>query len=226
MLQQMRAVQRALFTVLLSLLLGGGVLSGCSDELDPTQPEGAYRIFRQGLLAGEADNVWECLDASTKGVFDERASTLTAMSDDIVRFLPTVDQKLARRQTGVEVLSTKGVSGGKSLFALLFVPGAVSVTPEIEVGMLVSSVELSTSKTEAIVVTQAGQQFRLAKEDDGHWRVSSWREFAVARTKWVLDNQTALQQTVEDLIAEEKEEVERIIDFLVKEHEAKSSPTE
>ena len=86
--------------------------------------------------------------------------------------------------------------------------------------------EIRQSNVEAVVVTHSGQWFRLAKEEDGDWRVSSWREFAVTRTKWILDNQTALKQTVEDLIAEEKEEIERIIDFLVKESEAKSPPPE
>lgn len=191
--------------------------SGCADELDPKQPQGAYLIFRQALFSQDADTAWDYLDGGTKAVFEDRARALDAMGEDIVRFLPQVDQRLARKQTGAELLRDKRVIDGESLFKLLFTPSAVPVTPEIEVGSQISSVEVNDAEDEAIIVTESGQQYRLVIDEDGVWRVSSWRDLAVERTKWILDNRTALTQTVQDLIAEEKEEVDRIIDFLVKE---------
>ena len=200
-------------------------LCGCADDLDPRQPQGAYLIFRQALFTQDAETAWSYLDAGTQAVFEDRAKALDDMSEDIVRFLPQVDQRLARKQTGAELLKAKQITDGKALFILLFTPAAVPVTPEIEVGTQISSVEVNDAEDEAIIVTESGQQYRLVVEEDGVWRVSSWRDLAVERTKWILDNQTALTQTVQDLIAEEKEEVDRIIDFLVKEGGAQKPPS-
>lgn len=210
-----------LLPVTVVLLVGLG--AGCADDLDPKQPQGAYLIFRQALFTGDADTSWDYLDRGTQAVFEDRAAVLNNMSEDIVRFLPQVDQRLARKQTGAELLRGGKVTDGKSLFKLLFKPDAVPVTPEIEVGTQISSVEVNDAEDEAIIVTESGQQYRLVIDEEGTWRVSSWRELAIERTKWILDNQTALTQTVQDLIAEEKEEVDRIIDYLVKEGGAKPS---
>ncbi len=213
----------ALLCVLMTLPVVG--LCGCADDLDPRQPQGAYLIFRQALFTQDAETAWSYLDAGTQAVFEDRAKALDDMSEDIVRFLPQVDQRLARKQTGAELLKAKQITDGKALFILLFTPAAVPVTPEIEVGTQISSVEVNDAEDEAIIVTESGQQYRLVVEEDGVWRVSSWRDLAVERTKWILDNQTALTQTVQDLIAEEKEEVDRIIDFLVKEGGAQKPPS-
>jgi hypothetical protein len=220
--QSTQSIGRLLSVFMALLLLGS---AGCADELDPKQPQGAYLIFRQALFAQDGEAAWDYLDAGTQAVFEDRAKILDSMSQDILRFLPQVDQRLARRQTGAELIKAKQVTDGKALFILLFTPAAVPVTPEIEVGTQISSVEVNDAEDEAIVVTESGQQYRLVLEEDGTWRVSSWRDLAIERTKWILDNQTALTQTVQDLIAEEKEEVDRIIDFLVKEGGAKTPPS-
>jgi hypothetical protein len=105
---------------------------------------------------------------------------------------------------------------------MLYTPDKLEVTPEIEVGSEISALEVSEDGKEAIIVTYSGQQYRLVLED-AEWRISSWSELSAARTKWILDNRTALEQTVQDLIAEEKEEVDQVIAFLIEEEKTRKA---
>jgi len=205
------------------LLLVVAATTGCEEELLPQEPRGAYLLFRQAIFQGDADQVWAYLDKDTKDLFDQRYGTLLAMSDQIVQFLPSVDQKLARQQTGVVMLGDQGIHSGQELFNAVFKPKAVEITPEIEVGTEVSEVEVNEAESEAVVVTYAGTVYRLVVEEDGIWRISNWRELVATRTAWVDGNQTALEQTVSDLINEEKEGVDKIIKFILAEEEKRAA---
>ncbi len=201
---------------LLASLIALSAIS-CAEELLPTEPEGAYLIWRQALLEGNADVAYDHLDEQTRAVFEERVEVLNVMSEDILRYLPRTDQRLARQQTGAVLLKEKGIEDGRGLFKVLFKPEAMKVTPEIEVGTEVSSVEINETGDEAAIVVYAGQQFLLRKEEDGIWRITSWRTLSLERTQWILDNRDALEQTVQDLINEEKEEMDAVIKYLLDE---------
>ncbi len=205
---------RAMTWAMCVVLLG---TAGCSDELRPDEPEGAYLLWRQALLEGDTKGVYQYLDKDTKAIFEERASQLQIMSEDIVRYLPQVDQKLARKQTGVELLKNENIIDGESLFLYLFRPKKLEVTPEIEIGTEPSDIIVDKEKGEAAIVTYAEQKYILKREDDKVWRIVSWSDQAEQSTKWVLDNRSALDQTVQDLINEEQEEIKAIITFLLKE---------
>jgi hypothetical protein len=193
------------------------VLVSCSEEVVETEPEGAYIIWRQALFDGDEGRVYEQLDAQTKRVFQERFERLLLMSQDIQRYLPQADQKLAREQTGVVMLSRHGIKDGEGLFRALVELDKLEVSPEIEVGTEVSEVEINESGTEAAVVVYAGQQFVLRKEEEGRWRIASWHQLCSERTQWILDNSQVLEQTVQDLINEEKEETDAVIKYLLAE---------
>ena len=94
------------------------VLVSCSEEVVETEPEGAYTIWRQALFDGDEGRVYEQLDAQTKRVFQERLERLLLMSQDIQRYLPQADQKLAREQTGVVMLSQRGIKDGENVARL------------------------------------------------------------------------------------------------------------
>lgn len=211
---------RGKIVVLMLVWLGG--LAGCQGEMLPTEPDGAYLLFRQAVLSGDSKTAYEFLDHDTKALFDERVVALNDMQDRIDRFLPQVDQRLARQQTGVVLLKKNKLDSGNALFLMLFTPDKLEVTPEIEVGSEISDLEVSEDGKEAILVTYSGQQYRLVLEGT-EWRVSSWAALAAKRTQWILDNRTALEQTVQDLIAEEKEEVDRVIAFLIAEDKARKA---
>ncbi len=202
------------FSLLLCALCA---LSACADELLPQEPDGAYLLWRQALISGDADGVYDLLDKDTKAIFDERVAVFDTMSDDIVRYLPQVDQKLARQQTGVVLQLDKEIQDGRALFKAIFDPGKLEVTPGLEVGTEISDLTINETGNEAAVVVYSGQQFVLRKEEDGIWRMASWRALSIERTQWILDNRDALEQTVQDLINEEKEETDAIIKFLLAE---------
>lgn len=200
--------------------------ASCAEELLPTEPEGAYMLWRQALLEGDEDAAYSYLDEETHKIFDQRVEVLRAMEKDIQRYLPQVDQKLARQQTGVVLLKQGKIDDGAGLFRALFTTEGLEVTPEIEVGTEISEIEINEAGDEAAVVAYAGQQFLLRKEGDGVWRIASWRSMCIERTLWILDNRSALEQTVQDLINEEKEEMNAVIKFLLAEEKRRKAQAE
>ncbi len=197
--------------------------AACEDEVVLDEPGGGYMAFRDAVLDNKAEDVYACLDAATKAVYDERFKTLQAMDERITKFLPQVDQKLARQQTGVVLLKEKNLQSGKDLFVLIFQGSKIERTEGLENGTEVSYEEINDTKDAAVVKTYANVQYQMVKEEDGVWRVAEWKELSEERTKWIVDNQSALEQTVEDLINEEKEEIDRVIAFLLKEEKKSKS---
>lgn len=200
-------------------------VAGCQEEYRPDNPEGAYMLWRQALLSGDTAGVYGLLDEDTHAVLDERVEVMRVMSEDIVRYLPQVDQKLARRQTGVVLLNEHDIETGADLFQALFMPDKLEVTPSIEVGTEISEMTLNEAGDEAVIVVYSSQQFLMRRGQDGQWRVSSWRTLCLERTQWILDNRGALEQTVQDLINEEKEEVDAAIKFLLAEDKRRQGAT-
>lgn len=198
---------------------------GCQEEYLPDNPEGAYMLWRQALLSGDTAGVYELLDEDTHKVLDERVEVMRVMSEDIVRYLPQVDQKLAREQTGVVLLRKHDMETGADLFEVLFEPDKLEVTPSVEVGTEISEMTLNEAGDEAVIVVYSSQQFLMRRGQDGRWRVSSWRTLCLERTQWILDNRDALEQTVQDLINEEKEEVDAAIKFLLAEDKRRQAAT-
>lgn len=219
-MRESRFITKALWCAALGLLVYS---SACSGELVPEEPQGAYLLWRQALLRGDTEGVYEYLDEDTRKLLDERAKLLEDMSEDIARYLPQVDQRLARRQTGAVLRKQKGVKDGRALFSLLFTPDKLEITPEIEVGLLVSDLELNEAGDTAAIKTDGGDQFILVREEDGIWRVTSWKPLCEQRTQWILDNRSALEQTVQDLISEEQEEVGAVIDYLLAQEKKRQS---
>ena len=214
----------ALRTLLMVCLVSA--LVGCQGELLPQEADGAYLLFRQGLLAGDTDAVYGFLSEDTKQVFDDRVKTLQDMSEQIVRFLPQVDQKLARSQTGVELLKKHDIKDGADLFKILYQDKAIEVSDGLEVGSGIrfpGGVEFNEEETEAVIVTWANDQFHLVLEEDGIWRVASWKDDARDKTAWILSNQESLEKTIQDLISEEKKEIDTVIKYLLAQEQKRAS---
>lgn len=185
---------------------------GCSDELDPTEPEGAYYIFRNALLEGDAQVVWKRTDAETHRYFQERYEQLVEMDETIRRYLPQTDHKIARKQSGVILLDE--VDGGKGLFLKIFQPDNLPEQEAIKIGSNIDELKVTEDGQAAKVITRAGQEYVLTREEDGEeWRVMliSSTDSVQENLGWLKQNQSALQQTVEDLIAEERAKRETII---------------
>ena len=216
-------VLRAPHVTLLAICLVLVGTSSCKDEVILDEPAGGYMAFRDAVLETKAGEVYECLDKETKDVYETRLATLQAMDERISKFLPQVDRRLAREQTGVVLLKEKNLQSGKDLFVLLFQGDQIIRTEGLENGTAVSYVETNDTGKQAVVKTYANVQYHMVKEEDDVWRVAQWKELSEARTKWIVDNKSTLEQTVEDLINEEKEEVDKVIAFLLKEEKKRKS---
>lgn len=205
--------RRPYFLLLISFLL----LSACSSELDPMEPDGAYLLFRQALLDGDQETIWSGCDKSTHDYFQTRYDSLKAMDEDIIRYLPQADHRIAKRQSGV--ILTREIKDGKGLFMKVFQPDALPKTEAIALGSEIEEINLSKDEKSALVITRAAQKFYLTRESaDARWFVMLPKSVpeAAAAMKWVEENQQALRQTVDDLISEERTEREVIIGELMK----------
>lgn len=189
---------------------------GCSSELDPQDPGDAYLMFRDALFSGESDKVWGRLDADTHQYFELSYTELEGMGATIERYLPQADHRLAKSQSGVKLLNE--VSDGKTLFIRVLTPDKLPKEEAFKLGSEIAELSLNEDETLAKVVTKGGQTFFLSSnKSDGQWYVmflKSSEELGNAM-KWVEANKVALGQTVDDLIAEERGEREKIISELM-----------
>lgn len=209
-----RLASNLLFSLLaLTLVLGA---FGCSSELEPTDPGDAYTIFRDALFAQQADAVWDRLDPETHAYFQERYEKLVQMNQLIESYLPQTDHRLARSQSGAELLES--VSDGRELFDHVFTNATMPDDDAIVFGSGVSEIRVSEDGESALVVTRGAQEFVMVQAEDEQWHVNlvSSGDFLDTSFGWLTANEEALSQTVEDLIDEERQKREAIIADLMK----------
>lgn len=204
------------FVFALVVLVISLATTGCSENLDPHDPEGAYNLYRDALLANDAEGVWARLDPTTRQYFQEQYETLVEMDEMIERYLPATDHKIARRQAG-SVLTDR-VTDGKGLFLELFQPQNLELEPGHRVGMTVDEIKIDEDETAAVLTTLGNDTLYLSRGEDQQWYVMLVRSSTLVgeRMKWLAENRTALQQTVEDLIDEERQKREAIIAELMR----------
>jgi hypothetical protein len=135
------------------------------------------------------------------------------MDELIRRYLPQTDVKLARKQSGTVLLDDVG--DGRELFLKVYsaenVPKKKAI---IEVGSEVDEVKVAEDGKLAKVVTRAGQEYILTKDEDSEeWYVMLTKSNDAVENSfgWLERNEEALTQTVEDLIKEEREQREEVI---------------
>lgn len=196
--------------------LAGVVFSGCSSELDPTEPEDAYLVFRNALFEGNEEAVWGRLDPGTKEFFETSYNELIEMDAEIEKYLPQADHRLARRQSGAILL--RDVKDGKGLFLHLMTLDKFEHDDAIELGSRVDTVAVSEDQKSSKVTTRGGQEFYMTKGKNGQWYVMFYKssEELQKSMAWVEANKVALRQTVDDLIAEEQKKREEIVAELIK----------
>lgn len=194
----------------------GLVATGCGEKVDPTDPEGAYNLYVKSLWAGDAEAVWERLAPSTHEYFQNQYETLVEMDETIRRYLPPTDHRIAREQAG-SILTDK-VDGGKGLFLKLFEPSQLQLTEGHKVGAVVEEIRINEDETRAELKTLGGDVYYLTKGEGERWYVMLVQSSSPVekRMNWLESNQSALKQTVEDLIDEERKEREEVITELMK----------
>lgn len=199
---------KLLFT---TLLVGAVAFAGCSGELNPEDPGQAYLLFRDALVEGDVDGMWDRTAPSTREYFDERYEQLVDMDEKIKNYLPRTDHKLARKQTGTILLDE--IDSGRDLFEEIVAPEGVSMSEAQRLGSLIDQIEVSKNNEEARAVTRSGRTYRLVKGEDDEWyvRLVDSLQAVDESFEWLERNRSAVSETVNDLLEEEQEEREEII---------------
>lgn len=195
-----------------ALLTAVALMFGCKTERDPTDPEDAYYTFRDALIEGDADAVWERADEQTHAYYEKRYEQLVEMDENIEEYLPQTDHELAREQAGTELLDE--VDDGRELFVETFEPGQMPEEEAVEVGSDVDELKLAEDESSAKVITRAGQDYLLTRdEESGEWHVmlTESTDAIDASFAWLDKNRESLRKTVEDQMADKKERREAII---------------
>lgn len=184
---------------------------GCSSELEPSEPEDAYELFRIALLDGDGEEVWERTDDNTRQYFEDRYAALEEMDELIERYLPPVDHQLARSQSGAELLDE--LDSPEALFNHVFEFEAMADDDAVRLGSDPRQIQMAEDETSAVVLTRTEQEFVLVLQDDDLWYVNLVEsgDFVDEAFAWLDQNEDALEQTVQDLIAEEQQLRETII---------------
>ena len=207
---------RSLVARILMVLLLVVAPSACGEKVDPTDPEGAYNLYLKSLWGGDAEGVWERLAPSSHEFFQKQYEVLVEMDEMIEKYLPATDHRIAREQAGS--ILTEQVTDGKSLFLAIFKPSQIKFEEGHRVGASVDTIRINEDETAAELKTLGGDVLYLTKGTDEQWYVMLVRSSSAVeeRLKWLEQNESALQQTVEDLIDEERKKREAIIAELMK----------
>jgi len=185
-------------------------MAGCGGEPDPSSPDDAYQIFRTALFEADAETMWQRTDPQTRDYFEERYQRLVEMDELIERYLPQTDHQIARTQSGAELLDE--VDSGSELFVTMIQPGPFVDDDAVELGSRLQELRMAEDGQSAVAATRGGQEFVLVADGD-HWYVNLVEsgQFLETTFQWLTDNEEALEQTVEDLIEEERQVREEII---------------
>ncbi len=199
-----------LIAVVVTTALVATAIAGCGGEPDPSSPDDAYQIFRTALFEADAETMWERTDPQTRDYFEDRYERLVEMDELIERYLPQTDHRIARTQSGAELLDE--IESGRLLFVTMMQPGPFVDDDAVELGARLQELRMAEDGQSAVAVTRGGQEFVLVTDDD-HWYVNLVESGSFLETtfQWLTDNEEALEQTVEDLIEEERQVREEII---------------
>ena len=204
-------MRHCLIALLLAILT-----AGCAENLDPKDPEGAYNLYVNALWAKDAKAVWDRAAPPTHQYFNERYDTLAKMDETIGRYLPPTDHRIAREQAG-SILTDK-VTDGRGLFLELFKPEQLDLAEKHLVGASVDQIRINEEGNVAELTTLGKDTYFLAKGADEEWYVMLVRSSKAVEQQmsWLTANESALTQTIEDLIAEERSQREAVIQELMK----------
>ncbi len=206
-----------LSTFIMSILLSS-IFLGCGEKLETSDPEGTYNLYRNALFEGDSEKIYVLLAPESIAYFDDEFARLERMDETIAKYLPITDHKLARRQAGS--ILTDEVKDGHGLFLKIFKPSSMELSKSsrwnqspYEVGAIVDEIQVSEDGKAAKLTTKAKEEYHFEKTEKGVWKlqlVQSAKAFQDA-TQWMRKNERSLQQTIDDLIEEERTKRETII---------------
>lgn len=216
-----RSTPASLFVVLAllcaftaTLLLG----TGCKeDELQPTEPEGAFGLLTKALQERDEDGVWEYLGKDTRALFTDHYRLLVRIDRIIEAYFDPAEHRDMRERTGVYILEQASIATPKDLYHYIFDMSRTHVVDgeevpvfefgaDQEVGMTISEVEyLNEEETSVRITTRGEQKFILHREEDGVWRTDSLGDFFQKALEPIATSEANLRQYAEENLREERE---------------------
>lgn len=151
------------------IFLGALALGGCSSSKKPTEPAGGYAAFQSAMMNRDTEGVWLTLSEETRELFADVLETLRA-TDDMVDKLQPSDRIEARQAIGAELLDT--VETPKDLFYYIFSSENIPTEAGYRAGLRPKKIRLE-DENHAIVLTAAGEEIEMVRDEDELWRVRS-----------------------------------------------------
>ncbi|MCA9519692.1 MAG: hypothetical protein KC609_01910 [Myxococcales bacterium] len=162
-------MRRRWFTVW--LVLGVFLVEGCSKNLDPKTPEGAFGLFVLALKQKDKGKVWDLSSRSVRQYFDDLYKKIKHKAMLIRNHYPDDirDAELAR----IGYAWVKDAKNGKDLFLQLVSFKAIRSGTAVDIGLSHKPPEIVDGA--ATFRTAAGETFVFRKETDGVWRTDYLR---------------------------------------------------
>lgn len=148
------------------LVLGFVAIAGCSKNLDPKTPEGAFGLFVQALQSKDKSKVWDLSSRSVRQYFEDLYRKITDKATLIRNHYPDDirETELAR----IGYMWVKDAKSGKDLFMRLVSLKAIRKGTAVDIGL--SHKPPTFVDGAATFETAAGETFVFRKESDGVWR--------------------------------------------------------
>jgi len=196
----------------LGLWLG---VSGCKEERpEPTDPEGAFRLFQEAIAERDEDGLWQYLDVTTKELFYEQYVALVRIDRIIETYFDPSEHRYMRRRTGAYLLQQEQITSPEALYRFLFDIEAIAYDRDHEVGASVDKLTYDESDpTIATIVTRGGQTFLMVQEDDGHWRTPSLRNFFEEALAPIALSEEAMKEFAKENLLGEIERRKQVIEY-------------
>lgn len=198
----------------LALLLAFALLLvACEEERpEPTEPDGAFKLFQESLEQNDREALWEYLDQETKDLFTQHYRALVRMDKIIETYFDPSEHRYLRDRTGAFLLKEANIDSPEALYRYTLNPSTIEFGDDEAVGAEIDELVYSDEEqTIAQIKTDANQSFVFIKEQDGIWRTASLRNIVEEALKPIANGEEAMKEFArENLVAERERRLEVI----------------
>ena len=143
---------------------------GCSKNMDPATPEGAFNLLVDALQNNNKDQLYDLCSQETKDYFNKLFQTILDKKSLIEKYFPEEYHSAQLQAIGWDY--AQKAKDGKELFMLLVSMEKIRTGTAVEVGLTHSSPDIQDNR--ALIKTDAGEEFTFIKESDGKWRTDMY----------------------------------------------------
>lgn len=186
------------------------LLTGCTEEADPTEPRGGYLEFRDALFSGDPTLVWVTLASDSQQLYADALEDLQAIADTTRRLAPS-DRVLVEERTALQLLAV--ADDAESLFVALARMENLAGDETYRIGSEIEAIVVDPDGEHASVTTAAGQTVTLIREEDGIWRVNSLADLIQRQLSPITQDVMTVEVMASDSVYMQRspEEIQRLL---------------